>query len=613
MESCSRYEPENSKRRYDGAKLEMPHREEDGQLDTNATIVAWGYMPDHKYLNLGSAMPAEDHTIPINYTGDPLVEEVLTTILTLPPRSLTDLLVQNFLYHVNYFYYTVYPPQFLKDYTEWWSQRAEGASLSPVFTCLLIRVCSYSIQYVNSSMHQRFETELSESVQVLTERYHKSAEKLSRCFAPGKGGLMHVQQLFLTALWYKSESKFVESWHALNSAIREAQEIGLHKDILAKNSSDFDMEMRRRIWCLLYVWDWQMSKWLSRPLLIDQRCCAVGIPSLHLEESNQQSNPPSPFTPVLLQYQLCLKLSNFDREWNNPTTILNEIETWTNSFPEVYRFTNPDTSWDRDYLYVRFHREHLHAISSMYKLELLKPCLTKNIRQDLSEIEKSFRAMAIDTCLNIVETARRLFDIAFPTDAKAFILSYATFDPATIMTSAIIHDEDRTLPQRQEVLVAIESALTLLRQLSITRIGAMSHGILSRLVFSLPLDPEERAHFPLCSSKRQKKDSSMPESPLTVSSGYQTSNSISTGPGPTLDALSYKSEGFSALNLPDDAQWDLLADKGFSFPTVSDFENAYFGGLEEIWDWESLNLAVSGPDDASVLFGAVPDCNLSPI
>ena len=42
---------------------------------------------------------------------------------------------------------------------------------------------------------------------------------------------MHVQQLFLTASWYKSESKFVESWHALGAAIREAQEIGLNKHL----------------------------------------------------------------------------------------------------------------------------------------------------------------------------------------------------------------------------------------------------------------------------------------------------------------------------------------------------------------------------------------------
>jgi hypothetical protein len=55
---------------------------------------------------------------------------------------------------------------------------------------------------------------------------HTLAEKLSATIRPGQGGLVHVQQLFLTAFWFKSAERWKESWHALGGAVLEAVEIG---------------------------------------------------------------------------------------------------------------------------------------------------------------------------------------------------------------------------------------------------------------------------------------------------------------------------------------------------------------------------------------------------
>lgn len=156
----------------------------------------------------------------------------------------------------NFNYYCLYPPTFSEDYAAWWSDRANGKPLTPEFTCLLIRVCACSLQYLDVEVQQKIESELGESVQSLSENYHHAAKQLSSTIAPGKGGLTQVQQLFLTAAWFKSESLFVESWHALSSSIHEAQELGMHKNSAKPGLSEFDIEMRRRIWGLLYVWDW---------------------------------------------------------------------------------------------------------------------------------------------------------------------------------------------------------------------------------------------------------------------------------------------------------------------------------------------------------------------
>ena len=165
----------------------------------------------------------------------------MNVIQNIPQRSLTgmwlittyhntiltwlDSLVQNYLYSLNYRYYPIYPPTFLDDYSQWWNDRIAGRQLSPEFTCLLLRVCACSSQSLTTTMQQHLEFELAESAQNLTERFHRAAEKLSSSFSPGQGGLAQVQQLFLTATWYKSEGLIVEGWHALSASIKVAQEL----------------------------------------------------------------------------------------------------------------------------------------------------------------------------------------------------------------------------------------------------------------------------------------------------------------------------------------------------------------------------------------------------
>ena len=100
------------------------------------------------------------------------------------------------------------------------------------------------------------EFELACSCQTLTERFSDAAEELSRSFEASRTSIERVQEQFLKGAWLKSESKIVESWHALSRTIREAQELGIDKDAGIEDLCEFDIEIRRRIWTLLYIWDW---------------------------------------------------------------------------------------------------------------------------------------------------------------------------------------------------------------------------------------------------------------------------------------------------------------------------------------------------------------------
>jgi hypothetical protein len=100
------------------------------------------------------------------------------------------------------------------------------------------------------------EFELACNLQQLTDRFSTAAEQLSQSFTASNTCIERVQEQFMKGAWLKSESKIVESWHALGCTIREAQELGIDRDANIEGLSEFDIEIRRRIWALLYIWDW---------------------------------------------------------------------------------------------------------------------------------------------------------------------------------------------------------------------------------------------------------------------------------------------------------------------------------------------------------------------
>jgi hypothetical protein len=134
--------------------------------------------------------------------------------------------VQYFLREVNYQYYILFPPNFSQEYAAWWTRRTNGRKLGAAFTSLLLRVCACATQSVSGELRKKLETELGEKTQSLSQRYHDTARELSSKIPSGHGGLNLVQQLFLTASWFKSEALFAESWQVLSSAIHKAQELG---------------------------------------------------------------------------------------------------------------------------------------------------------------------------------------------------------------------------------------------------------------------------------------------------------------------------------------------------------------------------------------------------
>ncbi|KAJ4417808.1 hypothetical protein N0V82_005974 [Gnomoniopsis sp. IMI 355080] len=382
-------------------------------------------------------------------------EEIEAALKHILPKPYTDVLVQNFLENANFQYYAIFPEQLRDQNAEWWKERAAGRRLSPELTCLLIRVCAVSAQYLETSLKQRLEIELGERAQSMTERFHAAAQRLSSSIPRGAGGVIQVQQLFLEASWWKSEANMVEAWHSLSMAIREAQEID------------------------------------------DQK---LELPDGQLENI-RDPEMPHPLSSIALQASLGLHVFHLFQKLGTDCSaqlvleIEAALEKWMGSFPPALRDHCPDTRWDEKYPNVPFMRFQINIIAYTYLLAPLKPYLLgkadpKVIRTPLGS---QFRAKGVDTCLDLMKAGEGFYDLAFPQDIKYFFIIFFMFDAATVMCSAIVHDTHHSLPKRNQCIRALRTAQELMDGVAhISESARISAQLLRKLAATLPLTQAEK-------------------------------------------------------------------------------------------------------------------------
>jgi len=273
-----------------------------------------------------------------------------------------------------------------------------------------------------------------------------------------------------------------------------------------------------------------------------------------------------------------------------------ELDNFVDELPAIFRLHDPDTSLDAEHPYFIFQRHQLHTVIYVTKLDFLKPFLTRARDDKKSDRDDDFRRMGIDLALDVLKVARRLFDHEFPINAKFHMVVFSIFDTSTILCSAIIHDHERRLPRRDEVADAIDNSLDMLHQLSLTtKLGATSYAFLYKLVQSNP----DLSHG-TDGSKRARKRSTISThtlEPPPLVHHASSRDSITSAVdqqhqppvvAPTLPELSIPMDPASSLPILNDLTFDVnqfLAQNPFGNANALDM-----GGMEQIWDWEDLNL-----------------------
>ncbi|RGP81340.1 fungal specific transcription factor [Fusarium longipes] len=430
-------------------------------------LEALGYSSQHFFSKINHHAK-EERPLPRHFRVKPdLCPQLRHALDILPPRPYIDSLVKNFVENVNFHYYIIYPATFLADYQDWWSDRSAGKPLDLQWTCLLLMICACSTQYLSSELQRKYELELGETAQKLTERYHRTSCELYSAVPSGQSQLLGVQQLLHSCYWYKSEARFTECWHVLGHAIREAQEMGIHQEAVMGDIPDFEREMHRRIWCVLDTWDWQMSALLSRPLIIDRTDCHVGLPSLTLEGIT-----PSPLLHMKLQSEI---IRNLFHRFGPPRNIVEPsdvqeyqkmLEDWMALFPPMFDLHNPDYSQDILHPWIPLHRHYLHTMGYSMILNPMRAFLAKPIDIKMaSSAELHIRSDGIDYALKLMKSLGEFFSCVWPRDAKFHFVIFAIFDTAAVYSSVILHDKDDSAPKRQEMFQAFEEAMEMITQL----------------------------------------------------------------------------------------------------------------------------------------------------
>ncbi|PHH77486.1 hypothetical protein CDD80_550 [Ophiocordyceps camponoti-rufipedis] len=287
----------------------------------------------------------------------------------LPPRQTMDKLINDFTHNINYHYYIIYPPDFLRDYHIWWERRSKGKPMALQYTGLLAMICACCVQHAEDEMASELRQASGLSAEALSEQLHSAVRELASVMPVGRFHMFNVQRLLHSCYWYKAEARFVEAWHVLSAAIREGQELGCHREPVEGTETEHEREMRRRLWCVLDTWDWQISSGLSRPKIIDRDDCTAELPSLTLER--YPGRTPSPLLHMKMQSELTRQLaSRFSAPKNiqEPAQVLEYqalIEAWMKRFPAVYDFERPDLSCDGQYPWVFPHRYYVYTMACL--------------------------------------------------------------------------------------------------------------------------------------------------------------------------------------------------------------------------------------------------------
>ncbi|KAK3950473.1 fungal-specific transcription factor domain-containing protein [Pseudoneurospora amorphoporcata] len=490
---------------------------ENDEADEVDALNALGYMPHTHHVLLGKTnMGTTDSK------DEPVQsKELQAAIMSMPAKPYIDCLVDNWLNGANHHYYALYRPQFRTQYDGWWATPPNKRT--PELTSLILRVCACSALYIlNAGVKDRLERELGTDALTLATTLHTTAEGLSKTIPSGKGGLAHVQQLFLTAFWYKSAEKWTEAWHALGTAIHAAYEIGLHQDSLSDGMSEFDREMRRRLWGILYMWDFALGSMLSRPLLVNHADCTFVEPTLALDKDPESPDKPSPFLHMNLHSSLCLKMAAGFKPVSSDSSIPPEVNKalvskalrdvvlkWLDELPAAYALNNPDTQWDAENDWIIFQRRYLHLIGHTCLFDPLKQFVTRNSAKPMSDLELELRESGVLAALGLMEVSRTFFNLLVSNGAKFHYAVFCIFDTTTVLCSGLVHDEARNLPYRETVLESIKRGLSMLHECTGDSRTALSLcRILEKMVANLPLSYREKGL--MGSTKRVKSKSTSP-------------------------------------------------------------------------------------------------------
>ncbi|KAH6620697.1 hypothetical protein B0J18DRAFT_204613 [Chaetomium sp. MPI-SDFR-AT-0129] len=274
-------------------------------------------------------------------------------------------------------------------------------------------------------------------------------------------GVNTVLAGWMRASWLKYVGLVTEAWHAIGSAMRDAQEIGMHRDNLDPRPSSPSAEailenqwliqQRRRTWMTLVTWDIHMACVLGRPATSDLSMAPPSLPidtPLPREFDRSRTpvlprgdhDPPTPITRALWQYMVLRPLKEIiEMEKDGPCPkdfarvdrLHNELLDLDARMPAYFRLENPDTRFDAlpECAWLPLSRVIMPQILTFELMALHRPYIFTRPKS---------RTEALKASLSMLNAQRLHFLALKPQFYKTFSLFFGTFDAIVLMASIYI-------------------------------------------------------------------------------------------------------------------------------------------------------------------------------
>ena len=325
-----------------------------------------------------------------------------------------------------------------------------------------------------------------------------------------------------------------------------------------------------------------MAEWLSRPFLIDHASSSYQMPNLELDGS--ADGPISPFSIVYYEYALVHQLSAKYPRLNSiearakTHSILGDIDSWIWTLPSPLRVTDPDTRWDEQHPHIYMQRAFLHTFIWLSKIALLKPSLTQPGRYMPDTYGIRLRDVAIDACVQAIQSATDTVERSELSNLKFHFATFALFDTATILCSALMQESGDSPALRMRLRQAVTQAHQTLSQVApITVAAKNSVKLLERLMAALPssavvADPSANGMFV----------------------AHELLGGLSTSDHEHSSSQNLQTTQNSAIVNHELSTW-LEEQSGVQTNTLSGgihLQDYELNGFDQIWDWESLGFDI---------------------
>ncbi|KAI9734182.1 MAG: hypothetical protein M1818_006611 [Claussenomyces sp. TS43310] len=413
----------------------------------------------------GQTIPAESE---VRRDDHGLREKYKSLIRQLPARTYVDKLVATFFREVNWQYSFLDPTTFTEYLQNWNDLSFEVLNKGPqdlprdlrFFPGLLFQVLALALQFQPLDYEPSLDSlkyVSSMSFDDLASDYSESGLGVLTILGKRDITLVAVQTGFLRTAYLKNSGQVTESWHCLGQAIRDAQECGLHKDTIAAASDSAEealeavwlLELRRRTWTSLCLWDVHMSLVLGRPHSIDSRDLVVTLPLDTPVPKNKrkiapfprsENDPPTPLTLLIRNAEnitVFREIAELEKEGPHPKDY-SKVERVHQMYlrhlerlPAFFRSENPDTTFDSDpdCYWLQAARTLLDTNSGFTIMSLHRPYVFT--------IAKS-RSEALEAGLDILRAQRRLFQYLQARHYKMFNLVLSTFDAIVLVAAVYI-------------------------------------------------------------------------------------------------------------------------------------------------------------------------------